>query len=207
MRRSRFLLAACVPLTAALTTGCVDRRFVVQSNVPAAQIYVDGKALGPAPVDSSWIYAGEYNVTALAPGYEPYNERVRLKAKWYQYPPLDIFAELLYPGRIEDVRLIQVTMQPKRQLSDAELIANAERLRAEGKALPPSRIPDDKGTRTGTAPTPPPSPGPGTGSTPGAVPGGVIAVPSAGTNPDGSPLTFPPGYQTPEFPIPIGPTR
>lgn len=203
--RRRLQSLACLPLIVTTTIGCVDRRFVVQSNVPAAQIYVDGKALGPAPVDSSWVYAGEYTVTALAPGYEPYNARVRLKPKWYQYPPFDIVAELLYPGRIEDVRTIQVTMEPKRQLSDEELIGNAERLRAEGKSLPPSRIPDDKGTKTGTAPIP--SPAPGTGSTPGVIPGGVIGIPSAGTNPDGTPLELPPGYQTPVVPIPIGPNR
>jgi len=205
MRRCRLSSAAVLALVSAGVTGCVDRRFVVESNVPAAQIYWDGKPLGPAPVDSAWTYAGEYTVTALAPGYEPYKERVRLKAKWYQYPPLDIVAELLYPGRIEDVRRIKVTMQPKRQLSDEELIGNAERLRAEGKALPPSRIPDDKGTKTGTVPTP--SPAPGIGSTPGVLPGGLISVPSGGINPDGSPVGLPPGYQTPIVPIPIGPTR
>jgi len=205
MHCCRFLRILTVPFALAAAVGCVDRRFVVTSNVPAAQIYVDGKALGPAPVDSSWIYAGEYTVTALAPGYEPYNERVRLKPKWYQYPPLDILAELLYPGRIEDVRRIEVTMQPKRPISDEELIGNAERLRAEGKALPPSRIPDDKGTKTGTAPTP--APAPGTGSTPGIIPGGQLPVPGTGTTPDGAPVSLPPGYQTPITPIPIGPTR
>ena len=60
------IIGAALSLT--LLVGCVDRRFVVESSVPGTQIYVDGKPLGVAPVDSKWEYAGYYNVTALAPG-------------------------------------------------------------------------------------------------------------------------------------------
>ena len=36
-----------IAVATGLGTGCVDRRFVVRTNVPGAQVYRDGTALGP----------------------------------------------------------------------------------------------------------------------------------------------------------------
>lgn len=180
MARGTGLIAATLlPLLA----GCVDRRFVVTTNVPGAQVFIDNKPLGPAPVDSRWEFAGNYNFTVLAPGYEPLNQRVRFAPKWYMYPPFDLITETLYPGRIEDVRRVELTLQPSRQLTDAELIASAERIRAEGKALPPTRFPEKKDAPTpaaapGAAPAPTPSttPGPTDPVTPPLAPGVPLQI-------------------------------
>ena len=161
------IIGAAFSLT--LLVGCVDRRFVVESSVPGTQIYVDGKPLGVAPVDSKWEYAGYYNVTALAPGYEPVNERVNLKAKWYQYPPIDLIAEVLWPMRIEDVRRIPIVMQPARPVNEGELIGDAERLRSQALTLPPSSIPDEK--QSPNTPRSSTLPFPSTGSSPNVLPG------------------------------------
>ncbi len=183
VRKFGFIAAALAPLLA----GCVDRRFVVETNVPGAQVFWEGKPLGPSPVDSRWEYAGNYNFTALAPGYEPLTQKVRLAPKWYMYPPFDLITETLYPGRIEDVRRVTLTLQPSRQLTDAELLANSARLRAEGKALPPSRIPDkkkDEPRPAGAPAAPPPS------TTPG--PSDPVVPPLAPGLPDGSGILPPP---------------
>src|SRR3954468_23914678 len=90
--------------TVALATGCVDRRFVVATNVPAAQVYVDGHALGPAPVDGRFEYAGYYEFRASAPGYESLVVKQKFQPKWHDYPGLDFLAEVVWPFRIEDVR-------------------------------------------------------------------------------------------------------
>ena len=124
-------------------TGCVDRRFVVRTNVPGAQVYRDGQPLGPAPVDARYDYAGYYEFRAVAPGYEPLVERVRFKAKWYDYPGLDLIAEVLWPVRIEDVRTVNLTLLPAKPVRTDDLIQKADERRAQGKALPPSSIADD----------------------------------------------------------------
>ena len=173
----KFGMVALALTLAPVLSGCVDRRFVVTTNVPGAQVFLEGKPLGPSPVDSRWEYAGNYNFTALAPGYEPLTEKVRFAPKFYMYPPFDLIAETLYPGRIEDVRRVTLTLTPSRQLSDAELLANGDVLRAEGRALPPSRFPDkkkDDAPRPAGAPAaPPPSttPGPTDPVTPPFAPG------------------------------------
>ena len=123
--------------------GCVDRRFVVRTNVPGAQVYRDGTPLGPAPVDAHYDYAGYYEFRAVAAGYEPLVERVRFKPKWYDYPGFDLIAEVLWPARIEDVRTIDLVLEPSQPVRIDELQKNAEDRRQQGKNLPPSSVPDD----------------------------------------------------------------
>ncbi len=132
-----------VAVATGVGAGCVDRRFVVRTNVPGAQVYRDGVPLGPAPVDAPYVYTGVYEFRAVAPGYEPLVEKVRFKAKWYDYPGLDLIAEVLWPFRIEDVRTVNLTLLPAQPVRTEELIQRANERRARGQTLPPSSVPED----------------------------------------------------------------
>lgn len=140
-----------------LIIGCVDRRFVVDTNVPGAQIYVDGKPIGPSPADAWYTYPGCYEFKAVAPGHEPLIQTVKLKPKWYDYPGLDFVAEVLWPFRIEDVREIRLDLEPTRPIQTDQLLSSAEELRARAGQLPPSSVPDDNldSGQSGPAITPP----------------------------------------------------
>lgn len=143
MKAGRGVVVTGLVLTLGFSTGCVDRRYVVESNVPGAQIYVDGKPIGPAPADAWYTYPGVYEFKAVAPNYQPLKQQVRLKAKWYDYPPLDFIADVLWPGRIEDVRRVQLTLEPTRPVRTDQLIQDADMLRARGRSLPPSTVPEE----------------------------------------------------------------
>ena len=121
--------------------GCVDRRFVVRTNVPGAVITRDGNPLGPAPVDARYDYAGCYEFRAVAPGYEPLVQKVKFDAKWYDYPGLDLFAEVIWPLRIQDVRTVDLTLVPAKPVRTDELIQKADERRNQGNSLPPSKFP------------------------------------------------------------------
>ena len=175
MTGRNLILAAAA---AGAACGCVDRRFTVVTNAPNAQITVDGVPIGPSPADDRWEYAGERVITASAPGYEPLTQRVRIEPRWYEYPPLDFVAEVLWPFRIEDHRRIPLCLEPARPVNQAELVNAGEILRGNATRLPPSSVPD-KVVPPGT-PTPPLTPGPLlTGPdtllppTPNTVPGGA----------------------------------
>ncbi|MGL4420069.1 MAG: PEGA domain-containing protein, partial [Gemmataceae bacterium] len=92
--------------------GCVERRFVLETNVPGAQAYVNNVAIGPTPSDASWDYPGRYDFRFVAPGYEPLQVSENIKAKWYNYPPFDFIFENLWPFHIEDVRRFRYDLQP-----------------------------------------------------------------------------------------------
>lgn len=155
MRTWRFLALATLPTLLVSGLGCVDRRFVVTTNVPGAQVYLDDQPVGASPADGRWDYAGYYKFTAVAPGYEPTVQRIRFRPKWFEYPPLDFFAEVLWPFRIEDVRHVELELFPARPVNPDSLISEAEQLRSRGQQLPPSQVPEKPKP---TPVNPPPSP-------------------------------------------------
>jgi hypothetical protein len=165
----RSLILATIP---AFMAGCVDRRFVVATNVPAAQVSVDGHVLGPAPVDGRWEYAGKYEFRASAPGYEPLVVCETFKPKWHDYPGLDFFAEVVWPFRIEDVRYVNLQLSPAKPLRNEELIGSADVLRSKALTLPPPRIPNDPPEMggPGLAPRPEAFPAPKTPPPPRVLP-------------------------------------
>jgi hypothetical protein len=124
--------------------GCVDRRYVVETNVPGAQISVDGVGIGPSPADNRYEYPGKYEFRAVAPGYEPLTKKVRFRPHWYDYPGLDFFAEIVWPFRIEDVRRVRLDLEPARQVNTPEILDRAAALRNKGQNLPPQSVPDSE---------------------------------------------------------------
>lgn len=144
--RSVSLLMVAILLTSSV--GCVDRRFIVTTNVPGAQVYMDDKPVGASPADGRWEYSGYYKFTAVAPGYEPTVKRIRFRPRWFEYPPLDFFAEVLYPFRIEDVRQVELELFPVKPVNQEAIIDDAESLRNRGQTLPPTQVPDTKKTAT-----------------------------------------------------------
>lgn len=145
------VLAAALPASA----GCVERRFVVTTNVPGAQVYVNNVAIGPSPADSRWDYPGRYELRAVAQGYEPLRVYKQVNPKWYEYPGLDFIFEALWPFHIEDVRRFELELVPATQVRTDELLDAANRLRERGRNLPAPEQPDPP-----RAAPPPPQPPP-----------------------------------------------
>lgn len=157
-------------------TGCggVSRRFVIESNVPNAQVYLDDRPIGPAPAHAQFEYYGHYTVTIVHPGYEPRRERINVVAPWYAYPPFDFLAEVVWPFKIEDVRRYNYDLVPAQQRPTDELITSADALRQRGMNLrPPSRPEAPRGGEPPPTPLPSPTPlppGSGQGDLPGPTP-------------------------------------
>lgn len=147
MRRVRAM--AAIVLAAGLSAGCVDRRFIFESNVPNAQVYIDHKPVGAAPVDAPFTYYGYYDVTLVHPDFAPLHKRVRVRPPWYAYPPWDFFAEVVWPFRIEDTRRYFFKMENTLSASPAEVAEKADLLRQRGWALP------TPGQPQGVIPAPP----------------------------------------------------
>lgn len=128
--------AAILGLSLALC-GCVERRFVIEANVPNAQVYINEQPIGAAPAHMPFEYYGYYTITLSHPGYETLRQRVHVVAPWYAYPPFDFLAEVLWPFPIRDVRRYYFELQPARQPNREELLQRAEQLRQRGQSLPP----------------------------------------------------------------------
>jgi len=128
--------AFAVLFAAAGLTGCVERRFVVESDPPGALVLVNGQPLGVTPVDGEFLYHGNYNFTLVKDGYETLQVKQAIPAKFYEYVPLDFVSENVYPGKIEDVRRFRYTLQPLAQPRSDTLLQQAAQLRERGKTVP-----------------------------------------------------------------------
>jgi hypothetical protein len=154
MSRLRSLSPLLIIATLTAAAGCIDRRFVVETNVPGAQVFVNGRPIGPSPADTGWEYPGRYEFRAIAPGYEPLTQCETIRARWYDYAPFDFIVGVLWPFHIEDVRRLRFDLVPARQVNVEELQTRAEELRARTKQLPEPSVPNDDAKPNSDRPRP-----------------------------------------------------
>ncbi|MCI0705027.1 MAG: PEGA domain-containing protein [Planctomycetia bacterium] len=171
-------------LTLLATVGCVDRRFVVRTNIPNAQVYIDDRPVGASPAYTQFDYYGFYTIKIVHPGYETIVKREHVAAPWYAYPPFDFITEVLWPFRIRDIREFNYTLYEAVQTRTDELLNTADALRQRGMMLPPAERPAEP-----RPPRIPPEPLPPPGVVPPVVPPVVPSV----VPPVGPPVAPAPG--------------
>lgn len=173
------------------TTGCIERRFVVESDPPGALVYHNGLYLGTTPVDGYIIYYGKQQFRIIKEGYETLDVVQTYPPPWYELPGIDFVTENIWPFKVRDVRRFTYTMRPIAAVSAEEVHQRAEQLRARGQTIgPPRPLPPVPAPSTTPLPPPPPPPDlppprvvPG-----GAAPTGPLAAP---------PPVPPPGFSGP----------
>jgi hypothetical protein len=169
-------------LAGGLTTGCVERRYVMVSDPPGALVYRDGRPIGNTPVDDYFVYYGKYHFTLIKDGYETLQVEENFSPPWYEYPLVDFFAENLWPFKIRDVRRPAYQMQPMQQARPDVVLDRANELRARNKTLVPfnpASVPGTQQARPAQVATPAPS-------VP-AAPGNGVPVPAAPAQPASTP--------------------
>jgi hypothetical protein len=174
--RAVYATAALAGLACA---GCVDRRFVIESNVPNAQVLIDNRPIGAAPAHTPFEYYGYHTVTIIHPGYETLTRRVHVTAPWYAYPPFDFLAEVVYPFHIRDTRRYYFELYEATKTRTDDLLNAADALRMRGHNLPDAERPAlPRSQPAPVLPVPQPDPssvvppvGPRSGIVPGVGPG------------------------------------
>jgi hypothetical protein len=131
----RAVLGVALALGCGGLAGCVERRYVVETDPPGALVLVNGQPLGTTPVDGYFVYYGNYTFTLIKDGYQTKQVNQRIASPWYELPGLDFVSENVYPGKLEDVRRFHYTMEPLVQVRSDELLQQAESLRNRGRAI------------------------------------------------------------------------
>ena len=132
----RIMTRLALGLGLALSAGCVERRFVIETDPPGAMVLVNGRALGITPVDGRFDYYGTYHFTIIRDDFETLQVDQKVPAPVYQYFPIDFFSENLWPHHIQDVRHFRYRLTPKCQPNTNQLMDQATRLRERGRTLP-----------------------------------------------------------------------
>jgi PEGA domain-containing protein len=133
-----------------LASCAVDRRLHIESDPPGAEIVVDAKPTGPAPLDLHFTHYGVRLVRAELAGHEPREVAVELEPPWYGKFPFDLVTEILFPVWRTDFHEVRIALEPTRpakqaspeevQRRDREAIESAQALRrwVPGEPLPAS---------------------------------------------------------------------
>lgn len=114
-----------------LTTGCVQRRLMVRSQPEGAFLTIDNQPIGYTPVSVPFTYYGTREVQLEKDGYKTIKVQEQVKPPWYEYFPINFFAENFSPREIRDTRLLDFTMQPREQVNQNYLYDRASQLRGD----------------------------------------------------------------------------
>lgn len=141
--------------------GCVRRRLTVRTQPPGAAVYVDNQYVGTSPTATSTTYYATRQIEVVKDGYRHEKILRRFNPPWYQLPPIDFLTDTLWPKKIRDERIVDITLAPQQMISSEELQARANSLRvqaAQGVAtpLPPTISPGIAGAIGGNSVLPDP---------------------------------------------------
>jgi len=108
-RTSAFLIVVIACLS-----GCVEQILTVQTDPPGATVSMNDQLLGSTPLDKDFTWYGDYQVEIRKEGYEAIKTHKWIKAPWWNWPPLDLFAELL-PIHARDHKVLTYKLTPSTQ--------------------------------------------------------------------------------------------
>ena len=95
MKRQFWLLLVAATLLSAGGSGCVQRTLTVRTDPPGALVFMNDQEIGRTPVTRNFTWYGVYDVEIRAAGYESIKTTSPVIAPWWQWVPLDLFAEFL----------------------------------------------------------------------------------------------------------------
>jgi len=141
-RLAAFLSSTGVSIAlATFAAGCLERTIAVQSAPTGALVYLNDREIGRTPIQRDFTWYGTYDVTIRKDGYRTIKTTAPVIAPWYEFPPIDLIAELL-PIPLKDHRYLNYDMEPLPQgmVDSAGMVQRAEEMRSqlEDTRLPPS---------------------------------------------------------------------
>lgn len=117
----------------ALAAGCgVERTLRLESDPPGALVYLNGEEVARTPAEVPLEWYGKYDVAVRLEGYETLKDERWVVAPWWQWPPIDLVAELV-PLPLRDRRRLSFMLKPEGRL-DEGVLDRGEAMRASQSA-------------------------------------------------------------------------
>ncbi len=114
-----FRVLFCCLVVLATCAGCVERRIYIVTQPADVDVYIDGEFIGKTrekdhpegPLYANFIFYGKREYTLRKPGYATLSGEIDLEVPWYEYPPIDFFAEVLTPWIIVDEHFVEAKLE------------------------------------------------------------------------------------------------
>lgn len=132
VRSSKFekaLVLAVAQFVLLMSPACVRRTIKITTEPPNARVFLNDQEIGRSEVTSDFLWYGDYDVTIRKEGYATLQTNWEIKAPWYQWVPVDFFAEVLWPGQIHDQRERHFILEPAQSPTQEELLQRAAETR------------------------------------------------------------------------------
>ncbi len=119
-----------IAAVAVLAGGCVERIAKIRTDPAGATVVINDEEVGVSPTRFAFTWYGDYDIILRKPGYRTLKTSFRVDPPWYQYPPIDVFAETLVPTTIRDEHELPVfTLEPDTPPTVEELVGRAVEIR------------------------------------------------------------------------------
>ena len=90
----------------------MSRKLFIKSEPVGAAVIIDGHRVGNTPWEGDFGSYGTRRIELEHPGYATRIEQLTLEMPWWQWPLLDIFTDLLWPGTIQDHHAVDWALTP-----------------------------------------------------------------------------------------------
>jgi len=134
---SSLLPAAVVVACLFAAIGCVRRTMVITTEPPQALVFLNDQEVGRSEVSTDFLWYGDYDVVIRKEGYQTLKTHWPVKAPWYQVPPIDFVAEILWPGQLHNVHRNHFSLEPKALPTSEELLERADEMSAQAEPTTP----------------------------------------------------------------------
>jgi len=125
------VLALALIVGILLSSGCVRRTLTIRTVPDGGLVFLNDEEVGFSPVSIDFTWYGDYDVIVRKPGYQTLKTHLLVRQPWYQIPPIDFFAEVLWPGHIHDQHEGNFELQPESLPEIADLIDRAKAMRRD----------------------------------------------------------------------------
>lgn len=126
---------------ALLGQGCVERQLVIETQPEGVELFVDGREVGTTlegePVAYTFDAYGTHTITARKRGHVPVRCQVTLDPPWWQWFPIDVFTDVLWPGTVTDTHELTLTLAARPEPEDADALERRARHLAEHEGRRP----------------------------------------------------------------------
>lgn len=125
----------CTVTIMTLAGGCVRRTLTIDTDPQGAIVTLNDIEVGATPVSRDFTWYGDYDVVLRKEGFQTLHTHADVKAPWYQWPPFDFVADVLWPGQIHDQRNYKFKLEPRTTPTHDEMVSRALELRERASRM------------------------------------------------------------------------